>query len=329
MSGQRQTNEALPDNSGGSGIDMSVEGQARRLGWYPKEKFRGNPDDWIPADRFVERAHNELPVLKENLRRLDERYAAEETRSRSLMTQVTMLNNRLESIGEAFDNMRELSTKAEQRGYDRALASLKAQAKQAAEDGDAVAVERVMTETAELVANRVKADAPPPEGKDGKDKRTTERAPQRDASQVQTDPVAEAWAKSNERAWYRESQSMAGYANGLYEEMRVNPETKNLPTGEKLAKIDRAVQQAFPQYFNRNRPAPQRRDASVEEPREPAERDAGGNGRSFDDLPAKVKAQYEVTAREIKNRWGNKPNFKPYTKEEFIDAYLGPVKEEQ
>lgn len=47
-------------------VDPVVE-KAKGMGWVPKEDFRGDPERWTPADKFVERGENILPIVKERL----------------------------------------------------------------------------------------------------------------------------------------------------------------------------------------------------------------------------------------------------------------------
>lgn len=41
---------------------------AKSMGWVEEEKFRGDKNRWVDADKFVERGLNDLPVLRERLR---------------------------------------------------------------------------------------------------------------------------------------------------------------------------------------------------------------------------------------------------------------------
>ena len=46
-----------------------IEQKAKAMGWSPQEEFRGDPDKWIDAAKFVARGENIMPILKENLDR--------------------------------------------------------------------------------------------------------------------------------------------------------------------------------------------------------------------------------------------------------------------
>jgi hypothetical protein len=46
------------------------EKEARTMGWVPQEDFRGAPDKHIPAQEFVERGEEKIPLLLNNIKRL-------------------------------------------------------------------------------------------------------------------------------------------------------------------------------------------------------------------------------------------------------------------
>ncbi len=50
---------------------MEIEERARQMGWTPQEEFRGNPDNWIDAETFVERAETSLPIAKGTIKKLE------------------------------------------------------------------------------------------------------------------------------------------------------------------------------------------------------------------------------------------------------------------
>ena len=52
--------------------EIGVEEKARGMGWMPLEEFKGNPDRWRPADEFVQRGENYVPILKDRVKKLEE-----------------------------------------------------------------------------------------------------------------------------------------------------------------------------------------------------------------------------------------------------------------
>jgi len=49
------------------------EERASRMGWVPKDKFRGNPDTWVSAEEFARRGDEQVPLLRSQVRRLEQR----------------------------------------------------------------------------------------------------------------------------------------------------------------------------------------------------------------------------------------------------------------
>src|ERR1700749_5032130 len=87
--------------------------RARRLGWRPQEEYSGRRE-WVPADKFIETAENELPVLRENLRRLDSLYTKD----------VGSLKNELSEVKQVLTDFREFASGAERRAYEKAKREL-------------------------------------------------------------------------------------------------------------------------------------------------------------------------------------------------------------
>lgn len=108
---QTTTSQTQPAESGTGG----AEERARRMGWVPQEDFRGDPEKWVDAEQFVERAHTELPIMRENLKRMERKLAQQE---------------------KVLADFREFASKSEERAFQRALEQIKTEQRQAVEDGD-------------------------------------------------------------------------------------------------------------------------------------------------------------------------------------------------
>lgn len=321
---ERRVGDTGAQPAGDSGADMSVEARARRMGWYPKAEYRGRPEDWMDADSFVKRAEEEMPILRSQLRSLDAKLAGSEAQSRALQGQVQQMNQKLESAVEAIDSMRELSTKAEQRGFERAMKRLREEAKDAAASGDAARVEAVMEQTQELLENRVKPPEPKATQKKPADDGGKQPAAAGNDGQPARDPVITAWANDPNREWYRTSLKMNLFAQAVFEDLAET--RRDLSTAEKLAEVEREVMAKFPtshHFAGRVRP---RSNGGGEPPpiNQPSGGDHGGGGNKtgFDGLPPEAKAEYARIARGYELKKG-KPGYRPYTKEEFLRQYNG------
>jgi hypothetical protein len=50
----------------------NTEEEARKLGWVPKEKFKGDESNYIEAETFLNKARTEIPLLKAQIRKMQE-----------------------------------------------------------------------------------------------------------------------------------------------------------------------------------------------------------------------------------------------------------------
>lgn len=84
------------------------EAEARAMGWKPLDEYKGDPDKHIPAEKFVKRGMEKLPVLQKNYK--------------EVLDKVKALEEYNKTIAE--------------RSYQRALADIKAEQLKAVEKGD-------------------------------------------------------------------------------------------------------------------------------------------------------------------------------------------------
>jgi hypothetical protein len=152
-----------------------TEEKARRMGWVPKDEFRGDPDKWRPADEFVQRGENQMPILRERLRHQDQQLA---------------------ELRKTVKEFAEYHTKVEQNAFQRALRQLKEQQVQAVKDGDSAA----FVEIDERI-EKLRKDA--------------ESAPQIKAPEIKPEdhPTFKAWKSQN--SWYDKDQEMTSYADNI------------------------------------------------------------------------------------------------------------------
>lgn len=61
--------------SQGESQESNFEAEASKMGWRPKEQFRGDPSRWIDAKTFVSRGHEVLPIVKAELKKAREEIA--------------------------------------------------------------------------------------------------------------------------------------------------------------------------------------------------------------------------------------------------------------
>lgn len=105
------------------------EAKARRQGWRPKDEYRGPEDKWVDAESFLKRSDEELPVMRERLKKQDRDLA-------DLKSTVT--------------KFAEHHAKVEKIAYERALNEVKKQRREALAIGDADGFEQAEERLAEL-----------------------------------------------------------------------------------------------------------------------------------------------------------------------------------
>ena len=109
------TEEAVSNQQETTDVSPEILAKAEKMGWTPKEQFRGDPEKWRPADEYVERGEQVLPILKAHNRRIEKELAE--------------VKNTLKEFGE-------YHTQTEKRAYEKALTELKEQRAKAVADGD-------------------------------------------------------------------------------------------------------------------------------------------------------------------------------------------------
>lgn len=107
----------------------AVEDKARRLGWRPKEEFRGDETRWIDADTFVKRGEEVLPIIQAN--------------NKALEKEVANLKKTLKEFSAHHSQV-------EQRAYKAALRDLEARQAAAVEANDLGEVREITREIADL-----------------------------------------------------------------------------------------------------------------------------------------------------------------------------------
>lgn len=110
-----------------------IESRARAMGWRPQEEFNGDPNKWRSAEEFVAKGENDLPVLRENLRRTTD--------------QLTQLQSRLAKQDQDFKStisrIERMSDAALQRQKETLEASYQAAMRNAAANGDVETYDRL------------------------------------------------------------------------------------------------------------------------------------------------------------------------------------------
>lgn len=235
-------------DNGASAAAAAVEAEAAKMGWTPKDQFKGDPAKWRPADEFVERGKNMLPIVQATVKRQEKQ---------------------IEELTRTVKDFTEHMTKTEQRAYDRALATLKEQRKEAIAAGDGETFDKVDDQIAEL-----KKDA---------EAKAAKAAP-KDAPA--DDPVYAEWETRN-KLWL-EDPKMAAYGETAAAFLRKTGETAQ--GAEFLELVTKEVREKFPDKFEN----PRRAAAPAVEGAAPGAR---RGGKAYADMPAEARAACDRMAK--------------------------------
>ncbi len=257
-------------DEGASAAAAAVEAEATKMGWTPKDQFKGDPAKWRPADEFVERGKNMLPIVQATVKRQEKQ---------------------IEELTRTVKDFTEHMTKTEQRAYDRALATLKEQRKEAIAAGDGEAFDKVDEAIADL---RKEADA---------------KAAKPKQQEASDDPIYNEWESRNK--WLSDPD-MADYAEFAAQKMRKDGE--KAIGADFLDLVSKKVKTQFPDKFEN----PRRAAAASVEGAAPAQRKGG---KSYADMPAEARAACDRMAKNGFSDAKQAAAFKAdYTKQYFEGA---------
>ena len=243
-----------------------VEQEARAQGWVPQEEYKGDPDKWVDAEKFVERGKEIAAIAVKKSKDLEEKLAEiEKARAEDKKTFAEFKKFQDDVIAKERENL--------ENWKQNQLAEIRALKKEAAKEGDTAKIMELDDKKDEVVEIYEKEK----EKQKPQEKETLE-SPEDDA-------VFKEWLKDN--SWYKDDADLIAYANG-YGQMIVGKYTGKTY----LDKVTEKVKEMFPEKFenpNRNK------SNSVE---------AGGggkrtSGKTYDDLPSHAKKACDKFCKTI------------------------------
>ena len=268
---------------------LDIETQAKQLGWQPLEDYKGDPEKWRPAEEFVQRGEEMLPLAVANNKVLSRKLEKMEER-------LGQLTDTLEKFNEYHQTTLQREQAKAAAEYQRGLEDAQNQMREAAELGDVDAFDEAKARQDKIIkeANALedaKAARPDDNGK------------------PKIDPeINRTWVE--EHPWFLKNFKMNKFAKECGDFLaQTQPE---LTQKQQLDEIARMVKEEYPDYFfnsNRSKADPVGGGDSTAAP-------GGGRKRGYNDLPATAKAMCDGFVRDIKG----------YTKEQYIAQYNGPWK---
>lgn len=197
-----------PDTQETQEVKLSeVEQKASAEGWVPQDQWDGDPDKWRPAKEFLDRGE--------------------------LFKKIEGQTSTIKDLRKAIADLAKHNENIQKVEFERALATLKSQKKEAIREGDGDAVVDI-DERMDIIREAQKS------------------GPVIDVPEVPVfNPVFEQWKEKN--SWYQSNRAMTVFADDLARELA---DRKVSPT-DMLARIRQEVEKEFPERFkNPRRDAP-------------------------------------------------------------------------
>ena len=174
MENQEEIQGEVPDVPVEPQISQEIIDRARMMGHIPKEEFRGDPEKWVPPDKYVERAESMMPIMKSQMGKYENK--------------ISNLEAQIESQKKTTEKLLKMGETVQKRAYEQAKKDLTAQQVQAVSDGDVEKWQRLEYQ---------KESLPQPEVIE--------------AEQPVSSPVFDQWRSGNE--WYLKDEDMTDFAN--------------------------------------------------------------------------------------------------------------------
>lgn len=171
---------------------------AKAKGWKPLEEFDGDPAEWVDAKEFIQRA--------------------------PLYERMKNQNKKLKEQDKALHDMAAHIDKVAKASYDRAIADLQKEKREAVSVAD---IDRVEEIDREIIKIR-------------------QEIPVRETPKVS--PVVTEWVARPENAWFREHEHMATFAINYQEDLfKKHP---YMSIEESLQEVGKAVRKEYPDKFS-------------------------------------------------------------------------------
>lgn len=231
---------------------------AVQMGWTPKEEFKGNPEQWIDADRYVDRAFENPALTKTNLGKV--------------LNQGVVTKKELAEVKKQLDEFGQMHMNAMKQQRETLLKEVTAKQREAVESGDVEKWEALEKEKESLTQD------PSPK---------KEEQPQVKMPDPQEQEIALDFFERN--PWYHADPIARQRADLFFNQYEVqNPDA---PLSEKLEYLQTQMQNKRPDLFN---DSPRAGLPKVEGTRRAGQNAV----KSYEDLPADAKAACNLMVRK-------------------------------
>lgn len=264
---------------------MATEEQiakAKEMGWIGRDRFNGDPAEFIDADEFVSRGEKLLPILKAN--------------NRKLAGEVRDLRGTVNKQGEQLQQAISALSEFQKQGAQSRLDRLKAEKQRTlAEKTAAIQAEDAAGQTqADDRLQQLQGEIQEAEKAVGT-ANPTNRQPNAQPNAAANQAAYTAWLGQN--PWYGTDARKTRYANGVAQELRADSANAGLVGEAFYQKVNEEIAREFPV----------KRQVGKTEPGGNGSGNSGGgsgggsdNGQDYSDLPADAKAACDQQSKNTR-----------------------------
>lgn len=270
MAGEEETN--------GSGPSTEIISRAKEMGWAPKEEWRGNPEQWIDADVFVERGETLMPILKANNRKL----TTELQHTRSQLSEAQRI---IQANTEAIEELKNFQSTDLRKQVEQQRKEIKTAIATARKEGN---VEEEL-ELLDQLGEATKALAEPTEPAKAKKPAAKPTEPEEKATDH---PDWQAWARDN--PWFGTDRRKTALAVGISDEMRADPQYNGLTHRAFLDAVSAEVEKTLGGKSQTSKV-----EGGVGNGGGGGAASSSRNGKSYANLPPEAKAACEKQAARL------------------------------
>lgn len=294
-------NEEVPVEGASDDDDTAqseIEARARKQGWRPEEEWdedraarqgKSKPTKFFTAQEFLDRTEENLPILRERLRKNEKRGEDQDRTIKELRDMVF--------------EQRNMNQQAVERARKAGRHELETELRSAAAEGDLDKHDEITKKISDLDEENRKAAAAEAEAE-------AKKTPAVDPKTRQSAEVTKRWVEQN--GWFREPAKAHLNAAMIHEHQKVKNREVDMDEWESLDEAKRIVMQRYPEEFGK-RPA-RGQFNSVETPN-----NRGQGAKS-------VESRFQALSKGDQDIYGrHKAMFEKqgakYTKEEFLNEY--------
>jgi hypothetical protein len=257
-------------------VSYETETRAREMGWRPKEEWNGDPDAWRPADDFVRRGEEIMPIVKARADRAERKLAEHETKHQE---EIKRIKSEFEDRTRRNEHMSQVALERQRK---QIFDEYERRKDEAVRDGNKEAYDEAKRLQREDLTDFEQSVAP-----QYQEPEPTEPETKRPELPPEIRQPVEAWIEKN--AWFNRDADMNSLAQSVHN--RLIREKPGMTLEENLEAVTREVRQRFPEKFGQTRT--QQHAPSFEGGGRTSSGGGGRNGRGWNDMPAEARRDGE------------------------------------